>query len=211
MPPRNNKKHIFNRYKAVRGGTKFSSKRVRSLFTDGVLLKTRAQTHQFLSVCHRSDYHTVLRQAQALGASVGAAKCAATTAPAIGSNKKPGFRREAETLSLDSAGAEGKSTRISTGAAKILALTNCFTLPCRRSSNLFFTLSRRKTKLQTTPETKNAPGDPLTPSHASAYYTPPSAPRRPTQCVLCLGPCAVCRLVSEADRDCLLQVRESSV
>lgn len=72
-------------------------------------------------------------------------------------------------------------------------------------------LSSHQAKLPPTPESKIAPSDSVTPSLVSVYYTPLHTPGRPLQCVLCLGPHAVCPLVPEADSDRLIQVREKKI
>lgn len=49
--------------KALRCGTVFSDRRLKSLSIDGLLPGTRAQTLHFLSLDPRSYYHKVVRQA----------------------------------------------------------------------------------------------------------------------------------------------------
>lgn len=72
----------------------------------------------------------------------------------------------------------------------------------------FAPFSSQKVVLSLTTNTKAAPSDVSTPSLASVYYTPSPAPKRTSQCWLCLGIHTVCRLVPKADRDCLIQVRK---
>lgn len=52
--------------------------------------------------------------------------------------------------------------------------------------NLSSPFRARQATLSPKVETELPPSDPLTPSPASVYYTPPPTPRKPSQCWLCL-------------------------
>lgn len=187
-----------------------SDRRLTFLLLDGLLLWTGAHTRQFFSFNPPSDYHTVVRKAQALSDSVWVARRPAKAALAIRNIIKTRFRRGGEALSVDTSSAEGEKIRGEKGGSKVFALTSSYALCRTRSRSSSSSFSVFQTTLPATLETKTTPRDPLMPLPASVYYTPPLTPGRLPQFRLCLGSHAVCSLVSEADRERPIQLQEKN-
>lgn len=129
---------------------------------------------------------------------------------AIENNEETRFRRRAERMLVESLCEDGEKVQDENAGSKVLALAHSYTLPRNRSSNPSPRFSSHPAAFLSTLETKNAPSDPSSPSPASFYFTSPPTPERFSHCNLCLGPHAVCRLVSEVDRDRFIRVREKN-
>lgn len=196
--------------KDLRCETVFSNRNLKYLFVDGLLPRTQKKTHYFLSPHPGSDYHTVLRQAQAVGDWVRVARWPATTAPSAGKSKKTEFLRGVKTMSAETSSREDESIRGEEAVREVMAFTRSYTQSRNQSTNPSKSLSSPFSSHQaTTPATREntiARSDVLTPSNDLVYYTMPLAPGRPPQCLLRIGSHAVCSRALEANRDWLLQV-----
>lgn len=178
--------------KALRCGTVFSDRRLKSLFTNGLLPAARVQTRQFLSLSFRSDYHMVVRQAQAVDDSIQVERTPAATAPAIETSKETRFRRRPSKLSIETSCAYGERLCGEQASSEILALTHFYAPSHTRSLTFFSSFSSHQARLLLTSETTIAFNDPLTPSPALVYYTPPPTPGGPriVSCTLDFKQCA---------------------
>lgn len=158
----------------------------------------------------RLDYRTVTQEAQGMGDSARIARGPVAMASSVEKYKEKRLSFEAKRASIEILSAEGENICGEDASSQFLALTNSYTPPGNRSFNPSSPFSRHQATLPPTPETRIASRDPLTPSRASVYYTPPPSHGRPLHCRLCPGPHVVCTLVAEADRDRLTQVREKN-
>lgn len=86
--------------KALRYRTGFSDRRLKSLFIDGLLQRTQAQTRQFPFFYTQSDHHTVARQVEALEDWVRVSRRPAKVVRAVGNSTKAKARRGAKKLSV---------------------------------------------------------------------------------------------------------------
>lgn len=145
--------------KALHYETVFSNRGLNSLFIDGLLPQTQAQTRHFFFLNPRSKFYTVVRQDQAPGISVEVARWPATMALAIESSKETRFREEAGTLLIETSSSESESIRFEDAGSELLAFTHFYTPPLSRGKNPSAHFNSHPATLPLTPETATGPSD----------------------------------------------------
>ena len=152
--------------KALRCGTVFSDRRLKSLFVEGLLPATCAQVRNYLATHAGVDYQAVARYAQAIGETHRSARRQATSfaSPQVPSHSVRRFTRNARTrpvLSVESL--SELPTARGTETEEILAVTD--------QSATLSTLSSPQTSYHPSPASSSA-GAPEAPAHqgdARAY------------------------------------------
>lgn len=119
-------------------------------------------------------------------------------------------RRGAKTLWTEILSADRNSIRVECACSKVLTHTDAHILPVGWSASPSFLFGSRQATPPLAGKTKTAPRDPLTPSWALAYYTPPPTSQKTPQSLLCSKPHEMCPLVSDTNQNLLIQVPENS-
>ena len=182
------------RDKALRCGTVFSARRLKSLFVEGLLPTTCAQVQDYLATHLSVDYQAVSRYAQAIGETHCSARRQATSfaSPQAPSDSVRRFTRNARTRPVLSGESLSElPTARRTEAEEILAVTDQSVTPS--------TLSSPPTSYHPSPASSSA-GPPMAPAHqgdarASPYGRPAQnqrvrlfnqGPPGPPPCRFCL-------------------------